>query len=154
MTAIDYLKDKEHFKIYADLSLDTVENAELAKVLSIPPVEDRQPDLQYLTSLFVSSGMNLNGAFFLPSELLLAHRSASGKPLDIEHQEDQIVGHINAHAFVYKDGSVLDPESLLANMETGVENTPIDLITSSTIYETRFPQFAADVDDRKYKVSL
>ena len=92
-------------RLYASIQKEEP-NKEISSILGIPPPEKRQPDLQYFTSVFVSSGFNLNSAFFLPSELIKARNTIPFKPLDIEHEQDKIVGHLQASAFAYKDGSV------------------------------------------------
>ncbi len=49
----------------------------VAAALDLP--EDRQPDLLYFSGIMVSSGENLNHAFFLPSELIKAEGTIINK---------------------------------------------------------------------------
>lgn len=127
---------------------------ELASFLGIPEPERRQPDIQYFTSIFVSSGFNLNAAYFMPSELIAARDSIVDKPLDIEHEEDKIVGHLFSSAFVYKDGSVFDPVELAQRVGVDVEKIPMDIVTANKVYKTRFIDLAQEIMDGKWSVSM
>src|SRR4030042_6785483 len=83
-----------------------------SKVINLPADKDKQPDLLYFSAIFVSSGENLNHAYFLPSELVKAEKSIVNKALDVEHAEDQIIGHIYERAFMDKDGNPLKLDDL------------------------------------------
>ena len=126
----------------------------LASALGIPPVEKRQPDLQYITAVFVSSGFNLNSAYFLPSELVMAKDTVVEKPLDLEHEQEKIVGHMYSSVFAYKDGTTFDPMELSSTLGNDVDKVPMDIIAAMRLYKARFPQVASDVDSGKYKVSM
>jgi hypothetical protein len=54
--------------------------------------ENKTPDLMFFSGIFVSSGQNLNNAYFLPSELVKAASSVNNKAIDLEHQEDNGIG--------------------------------------------------------------
>lgn len=140
-------------KLYSSLSTE-YPREELAMLLGIPEPEKRQRDLQYITSIFVSSGFNLNAAYFLPSELVLAQDSIVDKALDIEHAEDKIVGHLYSKVFAYKDGTVFDPNELQDTVGYNIEKVSMDIITAARIYKARFPEVAADVESGKYSVSM
>lgn len=147
------INKENSFRLYADIN-NEAPTKELATALGIPDPEKRQPDLQYFTSVFVSSGYNLNSAFFLPSELILAEESVIDKPLDIEHEQDKIVGHLFSKVFAYKDRTVFDPKALYSSLGNDVEKVSMDIITSSRLYKSRFPEVALDVMSGKYKVSM
>jgi hypothetical protein len=140
-------------KIYADIE-NKEPSKEMASALSIPASEERQPDLQYITAVFVSSGFNLNSAYFLPSELILAKDTIIEKPLDVDHVQDKIVGHLYSSAFANKDGSVFDPIELYKTMGTEIDSVPMDIVTAMRLYKVRFPDVASDVEEGKYKVSM
>jgi len=127
---------------------------EAASVLGLPPEEERQPDLTYFTSIFVSSGVNLNRAFFLPSEVVMASHSIPTKAVDIEHKEDQVIGHIYKHTFLdseYKEC----PYDTLASMPTDqLDGTPIHVEIASVVYKDRFPEISKQIEDKKWKVSM
>lgn len=129
-------------------------NKEISYALSIPPPEERQPDLQYITSVFVSSGFNLNLAYFLPSELIKSRDTIVDKPLDIEHEQDKVVGHLCKSAFAYKDGTMFDPVEAKEQYGTDVDKLSMDILASAKLYRARYPELAQDVSDGKYSVSM
>ncbi|KKL47319.1 hypothetical protein LCGC14_2336730 [marine sediment metagenome] len=146
---------KEHFEICSEINLELLTDKELAAALEVPKEEDRQPDLQYLTSVFVSTGMNLNGAYFLPSELAKAESSIINKPLDIEHNEEQVVGHMYAKVFAFKDGTVFDPKVILQeDIGKDIDSVSFDVVVAAMLYKTRFPEIAQQVEEKQYKVSM
>ena len=74
--------------------LTNVQKKEYASKLELP--ENDQDDLLFMSAILVSTGTNKNGATFLGSELIKAKDTIALKPLDIEHEEDKIIGHIGA----------------------------------------------------------
>jgi len=98
--------------------------------------------------------MNLNGAVFLPSELVAARDTMLDKPLDVEHLEGYIVGHIYDRAFMLKDRSVVDPVDMLVSKGNKIDKEEIDIAVAMSLYKYRFPEIAQDVLDGKYKVSM
>lgn len=140
-------------KLYADVATADV-SQELATALGIPDPAKRQPDLQYITAVFVSSGYNLNSAYFLPSELINARDTIAEKPLDLEHEQEKIVGHLYSSAFANKDGSLFDPVELSSQLGADVEKVSMDIITAMRLYKARFPELATEIVEGKYKVSM
>jgi uncharacterized coiled-coil protein SlyX len=53
-------------------------------------------DLYSTQSLFVTTNANLNDDYFLPEETWAARHTPTHKPTNIEHNENQIVGHITS----------------------------------------------------------
>ena len=51
-------------------------------------------DMATMRSVLVSTGFNLNGDVFTPEELFAAKDSPVNKPINIEHNEKDIVGHM------------------------------------------------------------
>lgn len=147
------MENYDKVKLYASI-LKGSPSKEIAHALSIPSPEERQLDLQYITSIFVSSGFNLNLAYFLPSELIQAQSTIAEKPLDIEHEQERVVGHLHSTAFAYKDGSVFDPSELIENVGLSVDKLSMDVVASARLYRARFPEIAAEVDEGKYGVSM
>lgn len=139
--------------LYADIIKETA-GYDAVSMFGLPAEEQRQRDIQYILAVLVSSGMNLNGAYFLPSELIQARGSAVGKPLDVEHVEGYIVGHIYSEAFLLKDRSVIDPIAFMVDKGTKVDKESIDIATAMALYKYRFPDVAEDVSTGKYKVSM
>lgn len=144
---------ESNLKLYADIASVGV-STELTSALGIPELSKRQLDLQYITAVFVSSGYNLNSAYFLPSELILAKDTVAEKPLDLEHEQDKIVGHLFSSAFTYKDGSLFNPEETANSLGSDIDNVNMDIVTAMRLYKARFPELADDVDKGKYKVSM
>ena len=97
-------------KFYLEADIKLVEKTEarqkaFAAVIELPRNEAKQPDLQYFSAIFVSAGTNLNGAHFLPSELVKAEDTIVSKALDVEHKEEDIIGHIYDRVFISNKGA-------------------------------------------------
>lgn len=149
----------EKFYIEADITLEE-ETEDLQKavaaVIELPRNEDKQPDLQYFSAIFVSAGTNLNGAHFLPSELVKAEDTIVSKALDVEHKEEDIVGHIYDRAFINNDNEKLDLGELTDKEDASLdsENNDMHVVIAGVIYKNRFPSLAKEVHDGKWKVSM
>jgi hypothetical protein len=144
------------FVLTANLApVSTLENAEkLKEVLKIPEEKERQPDLSYLSAVLVSSGMNLNGAYFLPHELVSAFESIKHKPFNIEHEGQSIVGHMYDAVLVDRDANVLDVADLKTKDIAELDKIQMDIVILAVLYKDQFPEVAADVKDGKYGVSM
>ena len=124
-----------------------------AKVLNLPEESDRQMDLMYFTAVYVSSGMNLNNAFFDSEELLKAEHTIVNKALDLEHKEKDIVGHIYDRAFIDESGKLYDLD-MLKKDPSKIKGSNMHIIIAGIIYKDRFPEVAQEVLDNKWKVSM
>lgn len=125
---------------------------ELASIVKFP--ENKTPDVLFFSGCFVSSGENLNHAYFLPSEMIKAHASINNKPLDIEHEESNIIGHIYSSAFVDQNGNILNVEEL-AKLETkALDQIPMDVLIGGIVYKSRFPKLADEVKQGSWKLSM
>ncbi|MCK5015698.1 MAG: hypothetical protein KAS32_01385, partial [Candidatus Peribacteraceae bacterium] len=140
-------------RLYANVQ-STAPSLEISEALKIPSPEKRQPDLQYITAVFVSSGYNLNSAYFLPTELYKSRGTIAEKPLDIEHDQVKIVGHLYSSIFTYKDGSVFDPNELHETVGSDMDKVSMDIVSAMRLYKARFPELAEEVNEGKYKVSM
>ena len=125
---------------------------EVASVVSFP--ENKTPDMLFFSGIFVSSGENLNKAFFMPSELVKSHHTINNKALDIEHDETEIVGHIYSSAFVDRDGVKLDITTLQDTNQDELEKMDIDVMIAGIIYKSRFPELAEEIKNSKWKLSM
>jgi hypothetical protein len=145
-------------RVYAPIQVQQeVERAaaEKAAVLTFP--EEKQGDLQYIRSILVSAGTNKNGAHFLPSEMMRAHNTIVHKAIDIEHEEDKVIGHIYECAFLYKDGSQFDPLKVMAEYTETAKNPDeldMDIAVAGVIHKMRFPQLAEEISKGDWKVSM
>ena len=125
-----------------------------AKAIELPQENDKQPDLMYFSAIFVSSGENLNHAYFLGSELFAAEGTIINKALDVEHNEDEIIGHIYERAFTDKNGKVLEVSELASREIAGLDDQEMHIAIAGIIYKNRFPNIAKEVADNKFCVSM
>jgi hypothetical protein len=149
----------EKFYLEADIKLeDETEDLQkaVAAVIELPRNEDKQPDLQYFSTVFVSAGTNLNGAHFLPSELVKAEDTIVSKALDVEHKEEEIIGHIYDRAFVNEEHKKLDLVELSNKEDASLdhENNDMHVVIAGVIYKNRFPNLAKEVSSGEWKVSM
>lgn len=150
------LTEKMHkIKITAPLYTEATTLAQIAEVLSLPKESQRQPDLQYLTAIFVSSGMNKNGAVFLGSELVKARGTISNKAVDLEHEEQSVVGQITASAFLNRDRTIFDADAAAESMEVAeLDALDMDIGITAIIHKKRFPDIAEEIQEGKWMVSM
>jgi len=128
---------------------------EKAAVLAFP--EEKQGDLQYIRSILVSAGTNKNGAHFLPSEMMKAHNTIVHKAIDIEHEEEKVIGHLYDSAFLFKDGEQFDPLKLMAQYQeisSNPDDIDIDIAVAGVIHKLRFPEYAEEIMAGLWKVSM
>jgi len=127
----------------------------VAEALSLPGEAERQPDLQYLTAIFVSSGMNKNGAVFLGSELVKARNTISDKAVDIEHDERSVIGQITGSAFLKRDRTLIDAETAATTMSMEqLDELEMDIGITAIIHKSRFPEIAQEVGEGQWMVSM
>lgn len=81
--------------------------------------EEKNVGLKYLDSIMVSSGWNLNDDIFLKEELWVARNTPANKPLNLEHIENEIVGHIVGCKPVNAELEEIEEESI-----SSVEDLP------------------------------
>jgi hypothetical protein len=142
-------------EVMAPLHTEATTLAKIADVLSLPEESLRQPDLQYLTAIFVSSGINKNGAVFLGSELVKARNTISNKAVDLEHDEQHVIGQITASAFLNRDRTMFDAETASIEMTTDqLDEVDMDIGITAIIHRKRFPEIATEVQEGKWMVSM
>jgi hypothetical protein len=150
------VKDKPMY-LEADIKIEKETDSmreKASSVIDLPKGKNKQPDLLYFSAIFVSSGENLNHAFFLPSELVKAEGTIVNKALDVEHKEEEIIGHIYDRAFINKDGNKVEIREL-ASMETSsLEQQDLHVVVAGIIYGSRFPDIAKEVSEKKWRVSM
>jgi len=150
------VENKQHpIELEADIQL--IEETEelkkaVASIVSFP--DNKTPDLSYFTGIFVSSGENLNKAYFMPSELVKAHNTIANKPLDIEHSESEIVGHIYDAAFIDRAGNKVEVADLKNKTAEELEKMELDVMIAGILYKSRFPELAKEVKESKWKLSM
>lgn len=142
-------------QVTAPLHTEVATLASVANILSLPEEGDRQPDLQYMTAIFVSSGMNKNGAVFLGSELVKARNSIDKKAVDIEHEEQSIIGQITGSAFLKRDRTAIDVETAAAGMSPEeLDELEMDIGITAIIHKSRFPEIAKEIEAGQWMVSM
>lgn len=151
------MKDKNKF--YLTASIDIVEETdelkkEVASVIDLPEGAAKQIDLSYFSAILVSSGENLNHAFFLGSELVAARDTVVSKALDIEHEEQEIIGHIYSSAFTDLEGERLSMLELSSTENATLDSKDMHIQIGSVMYKNRFPEIAKEIAENKYCVSM
>lgn len=142
-------------KVTAPLHTEVATLANVANILSLPEESARQPDLQYMTAIFVSSGMNKNGAVFLGSELIKARKSIDSKAVDIEHEEQSIIGQITGSAFLKRDRTSIDVETAASTMTPEqLDELEMDIGITAIIHKSRFPEIAKEIEAGQWMVSM
>jgi len=143
-----------YLKANIELHDETDELKEDASIIELPKDGDKQIDLQYFSAIFVSSGANLNHAYFLPSELVKAEGTIINKAMDLEHKEEEIVGHIYKRVFMEEDGSEISLEELSSIETASLDKKEIHIAIAGIVYKNRFPELAKEVADGKWCVSM
>jgi hypothetical protein len=141
-------------EVTAPLHTEAAALAEVADILSLPEEKDRQPDLQYLTAIFVSSGMNKNGAVFLGSELMKARETINNKAVDLEHDERSIIGQITGRAFLNRDRTPINIEKTAKMTSKQLDELEIDVGITAIVHKARFPELAQEIMEGQWMVSM
>lgn len=125
-----------------------------SSIIDLPKEGEKQIDLMYFTAIFVSSGENLNHAFFESSEMLVAEGTIVNKALDIEHNEKEIIGHMYDRVFIDENGAVLSIDDLKLLNKEELNKINMHVAVAGIIYKNRFPEVAEEVASGKWKVSM
>jgi hypothetical protein len=144
---------KEKIQITAPIKVERRSKSRekaMASVIEFP--KNKQPDLMYFSAILVSSGENLNHAYFLPSELVLAENTIVNKAVDREHVEDEVLGHIYDRVYLDKQGNLLELEDLTAH--ASLDTTDMDIAIAGIIYKNRFPKEAEEVKRGEWAISM
>lgn len=150
------MEKNDHIYLKADIQLheETDELKEAASVIKLPKEDEKQVDLQYFSAVFVSSGANLNHAYFLPSELVKAEGTIINKAMDVEHKEEEIVGHIYNRVFMDKKGNEISLDELASTEEATLDKREVHIAIAGIVYKNRFPDMAEEVAAGKWCVSM
>lgn len=146
-------------KLYLEAKIEIHEETAALKekassIIKLPEAKDKQPDLLYFSAIFVSSGENLNHAFFLGSELVHAEDTIINKALDVEHKESEIIGHIYDRAFMDHDGNPLNINEMAAESTEKLDKMDMHVAVAGILYKSRFPNLAEEVSNGQWKVSM
>jgi len=147
--------EMQKISVVAPLNTEVATLAQVAEALELPPESSRQPDLQYLTAIFVSSGQNKNGAVFLGSELVKARGSIDSKAVDLEHEERTVIGQITGSVFLNRDRTPLDAELAATKLSTEqLDELKMDIGIAAIIHKARFPEIAEEIAEGQWMVSM
>jgi hypothetical protein len=78
--------------------------SERAWAALVARAQAEQPDLAYFRSILVTTGWNKNDDVFDRAEVWAARDTPEDKPLNYEHEFDDILGHITGNSVVDDDG--------------------------------------------------
>ncbi len=151
--------NKDLPRMYLEASINIEEATEARKEMAsacidLPTGKNKQADLLYFSAVFVSSGANLNHAYFLPSELVAAEGTIQTKAVDMEHIEDQVVGHIYDKVYVDSEHNPLQLQEL-SKLETAALNEKeLHIVIAGVVYKHRFPELCEEVSKNEWKVSM
>ncbi|RLB95395.1 MAG: hypothetical protein DRH90_25545 [Deltaproteobacteria bacterium] len=144
-------------RVYAPIDVQSHVAAAAQEKAALEFPEEKQGDLQYIRSIMVSAGTNKNGAHFLPSEMMKAHNTVVHKAIDIEHEEERVIGHIYDCAFMYKDGTQFNPQQVMAEYNEAnrdADELDIDIAVAGVIHKMRFPEYSEEIASGDWKVSM
>ena len=106
-----------------------VDSFEINKdILDIVLASNNQSDLNYISTLMVSTGWNTNDDIFTIAEMWKARQTPVNKPLNIEHDSKNIVGHITGVSCIDEEGNLLD-------IALDSVDKPFHIITNAVIYK-------------------
>ena len=154
---MDNNKDLPHMYLEASINIEEATEArkEMASAcIDLPTGKDKQADLLYFSAIFVSSGANLNHAYFLPSELVAAEGTIQTKAVDMEHIEQEIVGHIYDKKYIDKDNNPLELQELSKLETAALDEKEIHIVIAGVVYKHRFPDLCEEVSRNEWKVSM
>jgi hypothetical protein len=110
------------------------------QVPEIPALED-QKDLTKLVAILLSTGINRNDDVFLSSEILPVRATGAHKPVNLEHDPTQIIGHMLRTFATEKDGTRISDDN-----KPGGKN--FDITAEAVLYSFLFPDLVKDIKNR------
>jgi hypothetical protein len=123
---------------------------QIANSTNYAPAKDleSQKDLMKIVSILVSTGVNKNDDVFLKDELVPVRKTGAHKPLNLDHNEKEIIGHMVKTYITTKSGNILDDKKIEKN--PAIIPKDFDITNEAVIYQFLFPQVAQDI---KHKAS-
>jgi hypothetical protein len=119
----------------------------------LPPNPSK--DIIAFGAKYVESKENLNKAYFANEELIVAQPTIAYKALDIEHEEESIVGHIHSATYVNRaTNEVVDVADLVKLDAKALNDIMIDVVIGGIIYVSRFPALEGPVSEKRYAISM
>ncbi len=121
-----------------ELGSSTVE--ERGKMPIIPALEN-QKDLTKLVAILLSTGINRNDDVFLPSEVLPVRNTGAHKPVNLEHDPTQIIGHMIRTFATEKTGARI-PDGKKP------KGKKFNITAEAVIYKFLFPDLVSSIKNR------
>ena len=139
------------FKTYAKAEVVQDKDDSLKKALAghVDMPTDAPFDLLFFKAIYLTSGANLNYTYFDKDELIKSIDTVANKAMDIEHEEQGIVGHIYAASFFEADSTKSIDIDTLKSYEDKV-----DVVIAGVVYKDRFPELASEVTKGEWYVSM
>lgn len=139
------------FKTFAKAELVEDNDGLLKKALAgHVEVPDEAPfDLLFFKAIYLTSGSNLNYAYFDKGELSKSLNTVANKAMDIEHEEYGIVGHIYSASFFGAEN-----KELIENASIEDHEGKVDVVITGVVYKDRFPELASEISKGEWFVSM
>lgn len=139
------------FKTYAKAELVTDADGALKKTLAgrVDIPDDAPFDLLFFKAIYLTSGSNLNHVYFDKAELTKSIDTVANKAMDIEHEEQGIVGHIYAASFF----GAKNNEPIEADKLSSYEGEA-DVVIAGVVYRDRFPKLASEIAKGNWYISM
>jgi hypothetical protein len=100
-------------------------------------------DLEILPAIFVSTGMNRNDDVFLPEETWAARHTVTHKPVNLFHDNEEIVGHIfDAYIIDQEKG---ETHAIADDDEEDEIPHSFDIVTKSYLYRMQLKDKLDDI---------
>lgn len=138
--------------------LSPTKNKILNKIIEqAKATNENQHDLFYLKSILATTGWNDNSDVFDAEEMWKARHTPEDKPLNIEHDSKQIVGHITSNYAMDDDGGTLDD-----GLEVNKLPSKYHIVTSGVIYRyfrdkdlmKTVANIIEEIGENKWRVSM
>lgn len=133
--------DQDHLTATVTAKIDLVEaprHLKKKKDKKTKSTDDKSLVLANIRSILVSSGFNLNNDVFLPEELAQAIDTPVDKPINLEHDEVTIIGHMTSSRLLDQEGNEVNAadDALPINLDIEVEGV---------LYKEIFPNEVAQI---------
>lgn len=107
---------------------------------------DPQQDLMKMISVLVSTGINKNDDVFLKEELLPARSTGALKPVNLEHDEEKIIGTMVRTFVTSKAGTEINDDEIDKN--SNIVPKDFDITNEAVIYSFLFPDIAKEIKSK------
>lgn len=144
----DIIKSSCKSRITSAFTLkDTVDIDQIKKSLATidPDVVDLydHPDFLVGSAIMVSTVWNLNDDVFLPEDTWKALESVKNVPMNNQHIEKDIVGHVYAYRILDESGEIVTAED-----DSDEYPDYFDVDVDWVVYKTIFPEIASEVCEK------